>query len=276
MAPKLPGKYDDISKTASSVLKDDFVTAYTFEAKTKTNLGGALSTVTVDLKDGKTPAKLGWKVPKPFGLAGLVIDKLEYNKDGKFALECSVTKEMHKADNLKIDLKHDLASKGSAKAALTFTGLPNALVKFETKPFKPEDFTAEALYGFGSSVVGAKLVGMDKMPEVGANFASGQFFGSVTTKDFKAFVGHGFYNVSADVKVAGTVEISKMAAISKWGVGGVFSPGYGVTAKAKLESGMLLSYGLKKAIAKGFNVTAGGSYDVNKQESKLGMKVTVE
>jgi hypothetical protein len=275
MAAKLPGKYDDISKTASSILKDDYVTAYTFEAKTKTNLGGAVSTVTVDLKDGKTPAKLGWKVPKPFGIAGLAIDKLEYNKDGKYALECSIAKDMHKVDNLKIDVKHDLASMGSAKAGLTFTGIPNAQIKFETKATKPEDFTAEALYGLGSAVVGAKLVGMGKMPEVGMNFASGKMFGSVTTKDFKAFVGHGYYNLSADVKVAGTVETST-SAISKWGVGGVFSPGYGVTAKAKLESGMLLSCGLKKAIAKGFTVNAGGSYDVNKQESKLGMKVTVE
>merc|ERR1712217_344617 len=126
------------------------------------------------------------------------------------------------------------------------------------------------------SVLGAKIAGMKKRPEFAINFVSGPFFGALSSKDQgKDIIGHGYYKLSDKATVSGTFETSKMAAIGKWGVGGVFLPGYGVTAKAKLESGMNVSVGLKKAIAKGFTVTAGGSYNAT-GPMKWGMKVVVE
>ena len=49
-------------------------------------------TTAIDLFPGKdatvqTPGKLTWRFPKPFGIAGFVIDKLEMDKGGKFKLE---------------------------------------------------------------------------------------------------------------------------------------------------------------------------------------------
>ena len=69
------GKFDDISKAAASVLKDDFqCNSYQVQAKQKTSWEGAVSTTTVDLfkkGDTKTPAKVSWKFPTPFGIKAL-------------------------------------------------------------------------------------------------------------------------------------------------------------------------------------------------------------
>merc|ERR1712039_134943 len=186
------------------------------------------------------------------------------------------TKDMHQVKDLVIDVKHDLVSNDSAKLGLTYTGIPDALIKCEVSKAKPEEFTADVLYGFGPSVLGTKISGMKKKPEFAINFASGPFFGALSSKDqLKDVIGHGYYKLSDKATISGTFETSKMAAIGKWSVGGVFLPGYGVAAKAKLESGMNVTVGLKKALAKGFTVTAGGSYS-GKGPMKYGMKVVVE
>ena len=81
MAPKLPGKFDDISKTASSVLGDDFqCSGYQFKTKQKTNVGGGSAELAVDiLQKGEvqTPAKLTFKFPKPFSHVVLVSSRAD-------------------------------------------------------------------------------------------------------------------------------------------------------------------------------------------------------
>jgi len=285
MAPKLPGKFDDIAKTASSILGDDYqVKGYKFEAKAKTNLDGAMATVTVEpaMKESvKTPAKLSWKFPKPFGIAGFAVNKLEYAKDGKTQLECSMTKDMHSVDALTVDLKHDLVSSDSATAVFNYTGLPDAMVKFETKPYKLADFgTLECLYGTGSTIVGAKFTGL-KIPDVGVSFASGPFFGAlVAKKELSEFTKHVYYKVSDDVKVVVSGTASTKS-IDKWAVGGIMAGGQlgkiGVSeARAKLESGMKLSAGMKKELAKGLTVVGGGCYDISSGGFTYGVKMNVE
>jgi len=281
MASKLPGKFDDISKTGSSVLGDDYqVKGFKFEAKQKTNFEGAVATVLVEsggAKDAcKTPAKLTWKFPKPLGLAGFAVDKLEYDKDGKYKLECSVTKEMHTVDALKIEAKNDLVNHDATSVGLTYSGIKDASIKFETKPLQlDKGGTLECLYGTGSTIFGAKFTGV-KIPDVGASIATGDLFASVMTKkELSEFTGHLYYKAPKDVKVVAT-GTGTLSGINSWAVGGVASVGAGVTAKAKLESGMKLSAGCKKEISKGLTVVAGASYGVTSGDMTYGLKMNVE
>merc|ERR1712083_661975 len=94
-------------------------------AKQKTNLDGAVVTTAVDLfgKDCATPAKLTWKFPKPFGLSGICVDKLEMDKGGKFKFEAVVDKDMHSVKDLKLEIKSDLVDLTKATGGFTFTGI---------------------------------------------------------------------------------------------------------------------------------------------------------
>merc|ERR1712194_853813 len=89
----MPVKFDDLSKVASSVLNDDYQTSgHVFKGKHLTSYKGAVLSTQVDFFGDKgvaTPAKLAWKLPSPFGLKGVTVDKLEMDKGGKFKLEAS-------------------------------------------------------------------------------------------------------------------------------------------------------------------------------------------
>merc|ERR1719210_2004395 len=116
------------------------------KAKQKTSMGGATATTTIDLwgKDAvQTPAKLSWKFPKPFGIAGISVDKLEMDKAGKFKLEATADKSVHHIPDLKVEVKSDLQSAGKVTAGCTYTGIKDTQVKFETKPLAAKEFTME-------------------------------------------------------------------------------------------------------------------------------------
>merc|ERR1719232_464269 len=93
-----PVKFDDLSKPAKDILEDDHQTSgFQFKAKQKTNWDGAVVTSTVDLfpppakgdaggSSVKTPAKLSWKFPKPFGIDAFSVDKLEVSSMGSLSL----------------------------------------------------------------------------------------------------------------------------------------------------------------------------------------------
>merc|ERR1712217_746023 len=118
----------------NEVLNDDYqVSGHQLKAKQKTNLDGAVVTTAVDLfaKDCATPAKLTWKFPKPFGLAGVSVDKLEMDKAGKFKFEAVVDKAAHTVQDLKLELKSDLVDMAKASGGFTYTGVKNTQVKFE-------------------------------------------------------------------------------------------------------------------------------------------------
>jgi len=278
MAPKLPGKFDDISKTASSVLGDDFQCKdFQVKSKQKTNLNGATAEITVDLfpkaGDIKTPAKLNFKFPKPFGfLPGLAIDKFELDSAGNSKTECSLSKDLHGVDGLKLEVKGDLSNQS---VAATYTGIPDASVKFETKNFSTTDFTAECLYGapFGA-VIGANFKGAN-IPSIGLNYQSGPIFASVFAKNaFSEFTTHGHYKVSNDINVAATFQQGGKTSGS-WSIGGAAALGE-ITAKAKLESSMTLSLAFKKDLAKGTTFFGGLNYNLNSNDMGYGAKVSIE
>merc|ERR1719469_1854129 len=112
-----PVKFDDLAKATNEVLNDDYqLNGHQFQAKQKTSFEGAVVTTAVDLfaKDCATPAKLTWKFPKPFGLAGVSIDKLEMDKAGKFKFEAAFDQAAHTVPDLKLEFKSDLVDVSKA------------------------------------------------------------------------------------------------------------------------------------------------------------------
>jgi len=274
MAPKLPGKFDDISKTASSVLGDDFQCKdFQFKTKHKTNFDGAVAEITVDLKKGATPAKLNLKFPQPFGfLKGFAIDKFELDGAGKYKVESSLSKALHGVDGLKAEVKGDLSDQ---TVSATYTAIADASVKVETKVSNPAAFNAECLYSHGSgAILGAKFNGLN-IPNVGLSFATGDIFASILAKNGGGEINaHAHYKVSNDIKVAATYQQGGKAS-GNWSVGGVAALG-DITAKAKLESNMTASLACKKDLAKGMTFFGGASYNLNSADIGYGAKVSIE
>jgi len=260
-------KFDDIPKTASAILGDDFIGAgYQMKAKQKTSLDGAVITSTVDLfqpvKDGSSaiPAKLTWKFPKPFGLAGLVIDKLEMDKSGGLKLEASVDKALHSVDNLVVDVKSDIKSfPNKATAGITYKGIKDFQIKMETKPTNPGDFTAEVTT---QAVKGATLGVKFSManitaPDVGVRYSSGPMFAALMAKDqFSTFSVFGYYKPCDPVKIASSYEIGgKKSGAAVVAVEYVMDKS--TKLKAKVNQDMAVNVAVKRDICKGFTLSAG-------------------
>jgi len=285
----MPGKFDDISKTASAVLGDDFQCKdFQLKTKQKTNFDGAVAEVTVDLfpakGDAKTPAKLNLKFPKPFAfLPGFAIDKFELDGAGKYKVECSANQKLHKVDALKLEVKGDLADQ---TIAATYTGIADTIVKFETKNFSTTTFNAELLYGgVGGAVIGAKFNGPN-VPAVGVSYASGSdIFASIIAKNtFSEFTVHTCCKLNKEsasnvpfcelLKVAATYQHGGKTN-GNWSVGGSAAVG-DITAKAKLDQSMTASVACKKDLAKGTTLFAGVNYNINSSAMGYGAKVSIE
>lgn len=281
MAPKLPGKFDDISKAASGVLGDDFQTSgYQLKAKQGTNFLGASSDLTVDYAekgDVKTPTKLSFKIPKP-GLDGFSVDKLEMDKSGSTKLETSLSKALHKVDGLKIEVKTNLADAVQNLAyAATFTGIADTSLKFETAQKDPAKFSLEVLRGVGPAVVGAQLKegAANPCPSVGVNYTHGDLFASCFAKNkFTEFTLHGLYNASKDLKVAATYQVGGKKNGS-YGVGASTSLAKDLSAKAKFQDGTV-SVTVKKELAPKTNLFVGASCNTGFGDIKYGAKLSIE
>jgi hypothetical protein len=280
MAPKLPAKFDDISKTASSVLGDDFqCSSYQLKAKQATNFGGATSDVIVDYNPKgpvMTPAKLSFKFPKPLPmLEGLAIDKLDLDKNGGIKLESSLSKALHKVDGLKVEVKSDF--KDALSFGSVYTGQKDALLKFETSYAAPTNFTLEALHGRGSAVIGAQLVGTSSpCPSMGASYTHGDIFASVIAKNkFSEFTVHGLYSMDASkIKLACSYQQGGKKS-GQWAVGGSAGLGSDMTAKAKFD-GTNVSATLKKDLAKGTKLFGGLAYNLQDGNMTTGAKLSIE
>merc|ERR1719188_2503504 len=128
-----------------------------------------------------TPAKLSWKLPSPFGISSVCVDKLEMDKAGKFKLEASSDKVY---PGLKVECKSDLMDVAKVTAGCTYTGIKDTLVKFETKATKPDDFTAEVTHALGMATCGVKFGKANvARPDLGVRLQSGAYFCSLMAKD---------------------------------------------------------------------------------------------
>jgi len=275
-----PVKFDDIHKVANEVLSDDYQTSgYQFKAKQKTSWDGSVVTSAVDLFPAKdsvqTPAKLTWKLPKPFGMTGFCVDKLEMDKAGKFKLEASSDKVY---PGLKVECKSDLADISKVTAGCTYTGIKDTQVKFDTKVTKPQDFTCEVTRAAGMATLGAKF-GMKTVlcPDVGLRIQNGPYFCSLMAKDkLSTVVAHGFFKASSELKCAATADLMGKKS-GDFTVGLAYDLMKGTKLKAKLNyTNMAVSCAVKHELRKGFTILCGGMYDSIKNSHSYGLQLSIE
>jgi len=274
-----PVKFDDLSKTAASVLNDDYqVSGYQFNAKQKTSFSGAVVTTAVDLFPGKdgvmTPAKLTWKLPKPLGCPQFCVDKLEVDKAGKLKLEMSSDKA---AKGLLLDCKTDLADPNKITASCHYTAVKDTQFKLETKVMKPQDFVFEVTRSQGMAQFGLKCNQANlTAPDVGLRVAKDAMFCSVFAREkFSVFTAHGFYKASDVLKLAATYEHGGKKS-GAFGVGLAYEVAKGTTLRAKVQQDQSVSCGLKHQVAKGFTVVCGGKFDSKSNGVSYGVKLSVE
>jgi hypothetical protein len=271
-------KFDDISKVAKDVLDNDFQTSgYQFKAKQTASWNSAVATTTVDLfgKDAiQTPAKLSFKIPKVFGIAGLFVDKLEVDKAGKVKLEASAKKESHGVQGLVLEAKSDLKSVNGMNCGFTFTGVADTHIKADAPLTKPDSFTLEATRNVPNGVIGLKC-GMANVtaPDLGFRFAAGPLFGSLlVTKKFSCFTAHAMYKLSDELKMA-------VNCVQEKSLKGAASAEYKLSKetalKAKVQDDKTVSASLKHDIQKGFTVNAGAKYGADGKLS-YGLSLSIE
>jgi hypothetical protein len=277
-----PVKFDDIHKVANDILNDDYVAGYQLKAKQKTSWDGAVVTSAVDLfpdkagKDGNTPAKLTWKIPKPFGLTSFAVDKLEMDKAGKFKFEASSDKVQ--VPGVKVELKSDLANVDKLTASATYTAVKDLQVKFETKLTNPGDFGVEVTKEQPClGTVGLKCSANNlAAPDLGLRRHQGPLFCSLLVKEkFSVFTAHGSYKATDDIPLAGTYEHGgKKSGSFTFGL--LYNVMKGVTVKAKVSQDQALHFGVKSEVTKGFNVLFGGKFETSSGDFKHGLHLQIE
>jgi len=257
----MPLKFDDFQKVANDVLTENYqCSGFQFKNKQKTTFDGAIVTTAVDLwpQGGsvQTPAKLTWKFPKPFGVAGFSVDKLEMDKDGKFKFESSADKTLHQIPDLKVDAKSDLVDPAKATAGFTFTGVADTQVKLETKPLKPEDFTFEVTRSLPQNLQVGVKAGMANLhkPDVAVRFAQGDLFASVVAKGkFTTFTGAAFYKVADNLQVAANYEQGGKNS-GNFSAGVAYEVKKGTSVKVKVQQDMSVSKTVKHELSNGLSV----------------------
>jgi len=205
----------------------------------------------------QTPAKLSFKIPKVFGIAGLFVDKLELDKAGKTKVEVSAKKESHGVSGLVLEAKSDLKSVNGLNCGFTFTGLADTQIKADAPVAKPDAFAIEATRSIPNGVLGLKC-GMANLsaPDLGFRFQSGPLFASLlATKKFSCFTAHAFYKVSDDIKVAATCVQEKEI---KGAAGVEYKVSKETTVKAKVQHDQTVSASVQHSLQKGFTVNVGG------------------
>jgi hypothetical protein len=269
-----PVKFDDISKTAKDILEDDYQTSgFEFVTKQKTNVSASVATTTVTMFP--PTAKVGWKIPQPFGLKGFSVDKLEMDKAGKFKIETSMDKGLHSVDGLKVEAKSGLEDLSKMTADLTYTGIADTSIKVNAPVLAPDKFTLDVTRSLQQATVGVKC-GMANMssPDIGARFATGPLFASLLLKDkFKTIAAHASYKASDDLKVAATCVQGKDL---KGSVGVAYTVSKDTTVKAKVAEDTSVTASVKHSVQKGFTVVAGGKFETSSGKLTYGMKLTVE
>jgi len=282
-----PVKFDDISKVAKDILNDDYSSGYQLKAKQKTSWDGAVVTTAVDLfpsgaKDVQTPAKMTWKLPAPLGFGFCAVDKLEMDKGGKFKFEASSTKVLSDIGlaKCKLDVKSDLENPAKVSAAVTYSGMKDMLVKFETKPMKPADFGLEVTREqAGLGTVGLKLGAASlASPDIGFRMQQGPIFASLIAQDVAAnlvLTAHGHYKVSSELQVAGEyVHGGKKTGSYTFGV--LYDVMKGVALRAKVSQDKSISVGVKSEVQKGFNVLFGCKYELANAKLTPGLHLQIE
>lgn len=269
-----PVKFDDLSKVAKSVLNDDYVnpsTPFQFKAKQKADGVGGTVTTTVDLKD-KSSTSVSWKLPSAFAINGFNVDKFEYNKKGGMKFEAVIDKNLHKVDALTVDLKTDLSDPlNNLVKGVTYTGIKDTQVKFETKVLAPDAFTAEITRAVSPAVVGVKVSGGTNV-DVGARATlSGLFASLVVTKGFSTYEAMCQYKVNNNLEVAASAKKDDKSVSALGGI--KFTVNNDMTVKAKVSDKGDATAALIYKAGKGLTVTGGAAFG---KALSYGVQLSVE
>jgi len=262
-----PLKFDDFSKKIKDIFTIDYSASYGQELKAKQKLGsiGAVLTTTVTLNPKKegatsTPAKLSMKWPKPCGLVGFNIDKLEYSPKGDFKLETSLNKDIHKVDGLELELKSNLVDTKSFSAGANFSGIKDTRFTFETSPLaKEQDFKLTVSRDQGPASLGCSINKSNlAAPDLGLRISqSGILACLMATDQFKTFEGHAHYKVNADLEVALNGKQSKKGLTASAGIVYKIND---ITIKAKVDEKGGVDTVTNYSPAKGVNFLIAGKY----------------
>jgi len=278
----MPVKFGDLNKVAADVFTDVYpksADAFEFKAKQKVASVDATFTTTVGFvppgKEAKPDApKISVKLPKPFGLKGVSIDKLEFSKGGSWALETALDKDLLSVPGLKVVVSSDLKTVDSLKKDLTFTGISDTQLKLGIKPMK-QTFEFEATRDQGPATLGVKFTEKNfQTPDVGLRVVhSGVFASLLATGGFKQFEAHAHYKISDALTVAVTGKQDKDSAISG-GAGLVFALDGKTTMKAKVNDKGEVDTVTKYSPSKGLSFILAGKYSSN--ALKYGLSVNIE
>lgn len=275
-----PVKFDDISKPTADLFNEDYQTnGFQFKSKQKSSLKGAVATTTVDLwggKDCQTAAKLSWKFPSICGVAGVSVDKLEMDKAGKFKMEVSGDRSFHKIADVKMETKSDLIDPSKATFGLTYTGIKNCQMKFETKVLNPVDFQVEFTQAVDKFTFGGKCT-LDSIqaPDLGVRVAYGPVVASLLAKNkFSNLCVHACVAARSDLKVAGFYQHAKKV---NYGLGLAYSvDACRSLIKAKVDQDGAVSGSIKHDLVKGFTLLGGGTFNACTGNVTYGLQLSIE
>lgn len=275
-----PVKFDDIAKTATEVLNDDYqVSGVQFKAKQKTSWGGAVLTTAVDILpkgDCLTPAKLTWKLPTPLGCPAFCVDKLELDKSGGGKIEASTEKAY---PGLKIECKSDIKSTfvPSVLVGFTYSGVKDTLVKLESKLNPKDGASLELSRIVGPTTLGAKCkLSPLTQPDLSVRFTQGPLFTSLMVKEkFGNYQAHCAYKACSVVHCAATYSYGGKTT-GNFSLGVAYAVQAGTLIKAKVQQDKSLNCSVKHQLAKGFTLLAGGKYNTTKGDYTYGLQVSIE
>lgn len=274
----MPAKFDDIIKVSKEVLDDDYKTAgYQFKAKQKTSFDGAVISTDVDLwgKDSVvTPAKLTWKLPKPFGYNFVSVDKLELDKSGNLKLE-AISDKVY--PGLKVKCTSDLKDTAKITAGATYTGLKDTQVIVDAKVVDPGALTCEITHTQGMATVGLKVSGGNfQAPDVALGLTSGPLFMGVMAKEkFGAFTVAAHYKASPELRCAANYNYGGKAN-GNCALGATYTGLKDLTLKAKIQQDTSLSFSLKNTSIKGFAPMCGVKWDAKTSKMSFGLQLSIE
>jgi len=156
----MPAKFGDLNKVAADVFSDVYpkkTDAFEFKAKQKVaSIDGTFTTTAAFALPGgdakSEQPKISLKLPKPLGLKGVNVDKLEFSKGGEWAFETALDKDLLGVPGLKVSVLSDLKTPDKLKGDLTFTGISDTQLKFGIFPvtrssnLKPPEIKAQPLW----------------------------------------------------------------------------------------------------------------------------------
>lgn len=261
-------KFADIAKAPTDLLSDDYTSKISL--KCKKNAGPLAVTIETERGNG---GSLSSKIGTKFSYAGVSFDKIQFKPDGSTVLESSMSPmpgmkvafKGLKGGNLHVDytkgaivsnFKFDVMNGDVATGAATAAIAPGVVVG-------------------GDATYSASAKGL-KSFNVGANYATGPLFASVTTsKNVSSFNLGLLYKVSPQLTVASTTTHSAAKPVDAIVVGGLYKANVG-DVKAKINSDGILSAALIKEIAPKVTLTASGSAPVSDLSSfKYGVGISM-